>query len=231
MLFLALSRINAVAEQTWYREVCRLFGKSAPCLEAELRLRGGSLEGAREFFAPIYPSNRCVEDCWYCGFRRSNDFPRVDLEQEQVPPEAEYLASLRYTHAYCLTGSFAARAMTRINGYGIQAIVQAGLVPVLESSPFERSHLEELWALTNGRGRHTLFMETYHRATYVEAHQETIWKRDPDRRLAQYLAAAQAGWPEMGIGAMLGLHNDVAFEVANLIAHAHLLYDEWGLNV
>src|SRR5687768_11137657 len=44
------------------------------------------------FFAPLYLSNECINNCKYCGFSRDNPILRVTLIVDEVRREADELA-------------------------------------------------------------------------------------------------------------------------------------------
>ncbi len=227
MQLIALDRIRDLARSKWLAFVRRCMARSEHELEAEGGLHGGGLK--REFFAPIYVSNVCAARCAYCAFRAGSGIARRTLTVDQTRQEVAYLAQKGYTHVYCLTGSFNADRMTEVNARGIRAIVEAGMTPVLESGPFEESHLAMLWSLTRGTGRHTLFQEVYDESTYRELHGADRWKCDPNARLRQHEHAVAAGWNELGIGALLGLGPDLQMEIACILAHHELLMQELGV--
>lgn len=227
---ITLNRILALARGAWLPLVRKRMQMPVPCLETELRLRGGSLKGEREFFAPVYVSNACAEDCDYCGFRKSLRFKRTTQNLEEARREVTHLGDLGYTHIYILTGSFSPEITAKINAVGVQAVGEDPRVQlVLESSPLARPGLEHLLELAGGYGRHTLFMETYDRDTYARLHAEMRWKADPDARLQQYVDAAAVGWQEVGLGVLFGVAPDLAMELACLAAHAQLLVEECGV--
>lgn len=204
-------------------EVRSLFG-------LELReLRSKALLVARNrelsFFAPIYVSSACQSTCGYCAFRKGNKIKRRTLTLEEARQEVAFLKGQGYDSVYCLSGSFPEGSlskkgsMTEVNARGIRAIREAGLFPVLESSPFSLENFAALLSVAEGEGRFVLFQECYDRETYLGTHEGDIYKGDPDSRLQQLDLALESGWPEVGIGVLIGLHHDVVSEVACLIAH------------
>jgi 2-iminoacetate synthase len=178
-----------------------------------------------EFFAPLYVSNICQENCDYCGFRSSNKIKRITLSQSEVDQEVEFLKKHGYDQVYVLTGSFVEGSlnekgtMTEVNARGIKSLVKNNLFPVLESSPFSKNNLVELLALANRKARYVLFQETYDKDTYAEHHKGSGVKDSPDFRLRQIEKAVEAGWPEIGIGVLFGLSSDIEKELSCLVAH------------
>jgi 2-iminoacetate synthase len=58
--------------------------------EIKLKIYGKRLV----FFAPLYISNYCINNCRYCGYRQDNDFHRRRLSQEEVIEEVKILESM-----------------------------------------------------------------------------------------------------------------------------------------
>lgn len=177
------------------------------------------------FFAPIYVSNVCQSKCGYCAFRKGNKIKRRTLTFEEVRQEVAFLRAQGYSTIYCLSGSFPEGSltkrgsMTEVNARGLRAIREAGLFPVLESSPFSPENFVALLSVAKGEARFVLFQESYDQTTYLGIHGGDIYKGDPDARLQQLDLALESGWPEVGIGVLIGLHHDVVSEIACLITH------------
>jgi 2-iminoacetate synthase len=71
-----------------------------------------------------------------------------------------------------------------------------------------------------------VYQETYDRSTYADVHLKGK-KRNYDWRLAAPDRAAAAGMRRLGIGALLGLHDDWRSEALLLAAHAQALVRRW----
>jgi 2-iminoacetate synthase ThiH len=56
------------------------------------------------FFAPLYLSNECVNNCKYCGFSRDNPILRVTLTIEQVVREARHLVAQGFRNILLVAG-------------------------------------------------------------------------------------------------------------------------------
>ncbi len=184
------------------------------------------------FFAPLYVSSLCGSNCGYCGFRKGSGIKRKTLSLKECRKEVGYLAGQGLDTVYCLTGSFREGnihkfgTMTEINSRGLLAIKEANLFPVLESSPFSLENLKSLLNVVRGDGRYVLFQECYNRSTYFKLHKGDRYKGTPDERLQQIDLAIQAGWPEVGIGFLVGLHDDIISELSYLISHYYYLKDK-----
>src|SRR4030067_3405863 len=46
------------------------------------------------FFAPLYVSNYCINDCGYCGFHASNASPRKKLTMEEIREQTERIIGM-----------------------------------------------------------------------------------------------------------------------------------------
>lgn len=181
------------------------------------------------FFAPVYVSSACQSTCGYCAFRKGNKIKRRTLTEKEARQEVSYLKNEGYDVVYCLSGSFVEGdinkhgSMTEVNARGLNAIHQTGLFPILESSPFSKENFQSLIEVAGSNGRFVLFQECYDERTYKNLHGGDIYKSDPNNRLQQLDLALTAGWPEVGIGILIGLHPNVEQEIACLIAHYYWL--------
>jgi 2-iminoacetate synthase len=178
-------------------------------------------------FAPLYLSNYCVNNCLYCGFRKDNKgASRKALTMEEVIQEANALAAQGFKRVLLVCGED-----NRISGieYIIEAVdaiyKNTGIRIVhVNAPPMEVGDLRRLKAV--GVGVYQVFQETYHRPTY-EAMHPTGKKRDYDYRLDAVGRAMEAGFEDVGIGALLGLY-DYKYDVLATIAHAQYLYRSHG---
>src|SRR5512133_1665201 len=56
------------------------------------------------FFAPLYLSNECINNCRYCGFSRDNPILRVTLSVDEVMAEAQHLARQGFRQILLVAG-------------------------------------------------------------------------------------------------------------------------------
>ncbi len=188
-------------------------------------------------FAPLYLSNLCVNDCQYCGFRRSNqDAQRQILSPDEVRRETEVLAGQighkRLIVVYgehpksgidymveTLKAIYGVKVKTR-NGWGSIRRVNVNAAPLA---------IEELRQLHEaGIGTYQVFQETYHHQTYAQMHPEGTIKADYRWRLTAMHRAFEAGVDDFGIGVLFGLY-DWRFEVMGLLYHARELEQRFGV--
>jgi len=182
-------------------------------------------------FAPLYISNRCQNECLYCGFRCANaDMQRMSLSQEQIADEVRCLTAAGHKRLLLVAGEQEGRDSLR---YVLDSIatIYACREPGREIrrvnvniAPLET---EEFRLLAAGRiGTYQLFQETYHPQTYARMHPRGP-KADYLRRLMTMHRAMQAGINDVGIGALFGLY-DWRFELLALLQHAAELEKTFG---
>jgi len=177
------------------------------------------------FFAPLYISNYCSNNCLYCGFRKGNEkMSRKKLSIEEVEEETRLILEQGHKRILLLSGEsednfeLIIQAIKAI--YSVKDSKGNGIRRVnLEIAPLEKEQLREI-----GRakiGTYTVFQESYHRETYEKMHPEGK-KADYERRLSIMDMALENGLKDIGIGALFGLY-DYKFEVLALLEHARHL--------
>lgn len=188
-------------------------------------------------FAPLYLSNYCINDCIYCGFRKSNkEVQRTVLTLDQVRKETEILAGeIGHKRLIVVYGEhpktgidYIASTIQEIskvkvktkNGYG--QIRRCNL----NIAPMSVEHLKILKEV--GIGTYQVFQETYHRNTYETVHPQNTIKGDYLWRLYAMHRAMEAGCDDVGIGVLFGLYH-WKFEVMGLLYHAIELEDKFGI--
>ncbi|HHL39912.1 MAG TPA: [FeFe] hydrogenase H-cluster radical SAM maturase HydG [Deltaproteobacteria bacterium] len=177
-------------------------------------------------FAPLYLSNRCSNACLYCGFRSPNRaLGRKALTPEQAAAEAAALAAMGLRRVLLVTGEDG-RSDTDYIIRCIRAIYEKTEVRIVHvnAAPMEADDFRALKAA--GAGVYQCFQETYHEPTYRRMHPRGA-KSDYRRRLHAMDRAAEAGFDDLGIGALLGLY-DHRFDVLAAIAHSRHLHDRYG---
>ncbi|MFQ5585892.1 MAG: [FeFe] hydrogenase H-cluster radical SAM maturase HydG [Thermodesulfobacteriota bacterium] len=178
-------------------------------------------------FAPLYLSNYCTNNCLYCGFRKDNrSAKRRLLTVEEAVAEACHLEGMGFHRILLVSGedpkiSTLDHLIAVIDGIyrntGIR-IVHVNAAPM---------GVEELRRLKGaGTGVYQVFQETYHRLTYLYMHPSGK-KRGYDYRLEVMDRAMEAGFDDVGIGALLGLY-DYRFDCLATIAHSRHLYKRYG---
>ncbi len=190
-------------------------------------------------FAPLYLSNHCVNDCLYCGFRRSNrSARRKRLDLDEVRSEVEVLAGkIGHKRLIVVYGEHplsgleymqeSIRAIYSVRtgtprGTGTGQIRRVNV----NAAPLSVDDLRELSGC--GLGTFQVFQETYHRDTYAKMHPAGTPKADFRWRLYAMHRALEAGIDDVGLGVLFGLA-DWRFEVMGLVHHAHELERRFGI--
>jgi 2-iminoacetate synthase len=182
-------------------------------------------------FAPLYIGNSCINDCTYCGFRRSNpDAIRRTLNDHDL--RAQVTALERQGHKRLIlvfgehpryTPEFIAEAVETV--YSVRA--ECGEIRRVNLNAPPLDH--EGFRIVNqaGIGTYQIFQETYHHETYARVHPPDTRKSDYLWRLDALDRAWESGCDDVGIGALFGLY-DWRFEVLGLISHAWHLSDRFA---
>ena len=184
------------------------------------------------FFAPLYVSNVCANNCLYCGFRRDNkELVRRVLTQDEIRREIKILLSEGHKRVLLVAGehptlsgidyieeAVATIYETRVGNAGIRRVN-------VNCAPLSVENFKRLKA--TGIGTYQCFQETYHLETYKKMHPsgpkaDYLWRLlAPDR-------AIEAGIDDVGVGALFGL-TDYKFEVMGVLTHARYLDDKFGV--
>jgi 2-iminoacetate synthase len=175
-------------------------------------------------YAPLYLSNECVSVCTYCGFSAGNNIARRTLTIPEVAAEGAELTRRGFRHVLLVAGEHA-----RIVSKDYLVECAAALAPSVPSLTVE----VQVWDMPTyrrlveaGCEGVTVFQETYHPDTYAAVHLKGK-KRNYAWRLAAPDRAAEAGMRKLGIGALLGLHDDWRAEAIAVAAHARALIKRW----
>lgn len=183
-------------------------------------------------FAPLYIGNYCINDCKYCGFRKSlrstvrhtlNDIQLID-EIKSLENEGHKRLILVYGEHPKYTPEFIAHTVevaysTKV-GHGEIRRVNINAAPLdIEGYKIVKAA---------GIGTFQVFQETYHKNTYARFHPADTQKGDYLWRLNAMDRAFEGGIDDMGIGALFGL-GDWRFEVLGLVSHAIHLQSVYGV--
>lgn len=170
------------------------------------------------FFAPLYLSNECINNCKYCGFSRDNAILRVTLNKEQVTAEAQALKDQGFRHILLVAGEHP-KFISPTYLADCVSVLQAVIPSVsLEIGPMGVEDYQPLVAA--GAEGLVVYQETYDRTVYEQMHTAGP-KRDFDWRLETPERAYAAGFRRLGIGALYGLSD---WRVESLALAAHVEY-------
>ncbi len=183
-------------------------------------------------FAPLYVGNRCVNDCRYCAFRRSNTGAiRRTLENDEVSQQVEALENAGHKRLILVFGEhpdydadFIADTVKRI--YSIKVGHGSIRRVNINAAPMDYDGYRKV--KDAGIGTYQIFQETYHHETYAKMHPVNTRKGDYLWRLDGLNRAFEAGLDDVGIGALFGLY-DWRFEVLGLVSHSLYLQDRYGV--
>ncbi len=176
------------------------------------------------FFAPLYISSFCVNDCEYCGFHARNKCPRKKLTMGEVELQTKILIDMGHKR---LLLEFGEDPVNNPIDYVVETIktiyktkskngeIRRANINIAATTAEDYRKLKEV-----GIGTYQLFQETYHRETYDKMHKGP--KADYERQLFAHDRAFEGGIDDVGIGVLFGLY-DYRFEVLGLVSHAQYL--------
>ena len=178
-------------------------------------------------FAPLYLTNDCINNCLYCGFRKDNgEALRSTLSIGEAVAEAGRLEKMGFNRILLVAGespknSSVDRIIEMVrsiyDGTGIRIVhVNAAPMPVADLTRHKSA----------GVGVFQIFQETYHEETYGRMHPSGP-KSDYRKRLHALDRAMEAGFDDVGMGALFGLY-DWKYEVLSVISHARHLFESFG---
>lgn len=184
------------------------------------------------FFAPLYVSNLCNNDCLYCAFRTPNTgVKRRALTQLEIADEVRALVRQGHKRVLLVAGeSYPGQGFQYIldavdtiyatkEGHGEIRRVNVNVAPLTEEEFVELKR--------HDIGTFQLFQETYHRETYAKVHVGGP-KQNYDWRIEALDRAMTAGIDDVGVGVLFGLF-DWRFEVLALMQHIAHLEERFGV--
>jgi 2-iminoacetate synthase len=175
-------------------------------------------------YAPLYLSNECLTTCVYCGFARELPIARKTLSPEETLEEARELLGRGFRSILLLTGEH--QRLTGVAFLEERIRLLALEVPSLSIEVQVWSEDEYRRLAAAGCDGVVIYQETYHPETYAQVHLAGK-KRQYEWRLLGAERAARAGMRRVGIGALLGLHDDWRYEAIATAAHARFLMKQY----
>ena len=182
------------------------------------------------FFAPLYLSSYCVNDCSYCGFHASNEASRKKLSMDEIKEQTARLIEMGHKRLLLEFGEDPNHNDIDYICDAIKAIysvkrddgeIRRVNVNIAATSVQDYKRLK-----ARGIGTYQLFQESYHKATYESVHRGP--KGDYFRQLFAMDRAFEAGLDDVGLGVLFGLY-DYRFELLALITHADYLQKKYGV--
>ncbi len=190
------------------------------------------------FFAPLYCSNLCVNNCAYCGFRVANvrEVRRI-LTLDEIRRETSSVLNEGHKRLILVFGEhqqsdidYIAEAVKAV--YSVEEAAPVSGRPSsirrvnINAAPMSAAKLELLKKA--GIGTYQVFQETYHHDTYEAVHPATTLKGNYRWRLYALHRAIDAGVDDVAIGALFGLY-DWRFEVMGMLYHTLDLERQFGI--
>ena len=183
------------------------------------------------FFAPLYLSNYCINNCYYCGYRKSNKISRRRLGLDEIEKEIIALEAMGHKRLALETGEdpvncpieYVLDALKKI--YEVKdktGSIRRANVNIAATTVEDYRKLKEA-----GIGTYILFQETYHRETYKKMHPSGP-KKDYDWHTTAMDRAMEGGIDDVGFGVLFGLY-EYKFEVLALLLHSLHLEERFGV--
>ncbi|MFN2590734.1 MAG: 2-iminoacetate synthase ThiH [Actinomycetota bacterium] len=188
--------------------------------EASRRLTLTRFGRTMHMYAPLYLSNECLTTCTYCGFARELAIARKTLSADETLEEARHLLREGFRSILLLTGEH--QRLTGVEFLEDRIRLLAREVPSLSIEVQVWSEDEYRRLAAAGCDGMVIYQETYHPETYAKVHLAGK-KRHYEWRLLGPERAARAGMRRVGIGALLGVHDDWRYDALATAAHAQYL--------
>lgn len=183
------------------------------------------------FFAPLYVSDFCINDCDYCNFHTKNrNLKRRKLSFEEIEEEVKILLGMGHKRLLLESGE---DPVQNTIDYVVEVIKKIYSIRT-EKGNIRRINVN-IAATTKenyrklkgaGIGTYQLFQETYHRPTYEKLHHGP--KADYDRQITAHDRAFEGGLDDLGLGVLFGLY-EWRFEVLALVSHAQYMDKKFGV--
>jgi 2-iminoacetate synthase len=182
-------------------------------------------------FAPLYISDHCVNDCVYCGYKRTNTFERKRLTREEIQQEVMLLEKMGHKRLALEAGEDPVNCPIDYVVDAIDAIYTTkndnGAIRRINVN-IAATTVENYKKLKEASiGTYILFQETYHQPTYERMHPKSL-KGDYLYHLTAFDRAMEAGLDDVGAGVLFGLA-DYKFEVLALMMHNAHLESKFGV--
>jgi 2-iminoacetate synthase len=183
------------------------------------------------FFAPLYISDYCINNCVYCGYRRDNKFGRRKLTMEEIKKEVAVLEEMGHKRLALECGEDPKNCPIDYVTDALDAIYSVkeknGSIRRVNIN-IAATTVENYRRLKEAKiGTYILFQETYHRPTYAKMHPSGP-KRDYDWHTCAFDRAMEGGIDDVGSGVLFGLY-DYRYEVLALLLHALHLEEVFGV--
>ncbi|MDR2581163.1 MAG: hypothetical protein LBC85_09255 [Fibromonadaceae bacterium] len=180
---------------------------------------------------PQYHTSQCIDDCAYCGFRKSNPHVlRTELNDNDFEKELELILSWGYTNiefVYSNDTNFPAKRIAEriVKAKRMGKSIGKELEIGINAPPLS---LEDYRILNDaGIDFVLLWMETYS-DSYSKWHPNNTPKSDFNYRIDIFDRSIQAGIKKYAFAVLFGL-SDWVEDVLNLIAHGLYIRKTYGV--
>lgn len=219
--------LNVTSEKMWDK-----------IFKAALELKKKVYDNRIVFFAPLYCSNLCVNNCEYCGFREKNcKEKRAILTPEEIKRETKSVLNEGHKRLILVFGEHpksdidymeeAIKSVYEVHEKAPKSGKETNIRRVnINAAPMSIEKLRRLKEA--GIGTFQVFQETYHKETYARVHPKDTIKGNYRWRLYALHRAMDAGLDDVAIGALFGLY-DWKFEVMGLLYHTLELEKRYGV--
>lgn len=169
-------------------------------------------------YAPLYISNECTNACAYCGFNVDNKIERITLTKDEIRKEAKALYNQGLRHLLLVSGEDRNKVPIEYLAEIAEELSKKFDAIAIEVYPMDTREYRKL-VRSNVIGI-AIYQETYDRETYHSLHSGP--KADFNYRLGTPERAGEAGFRELGIGALIGL-SDFRVDMTCVALHAGYL--------
>lgn len=168
------------------------------------------------FYSPLYISNYCSNECVYCGFRSKHNAERRRLSIDEIIREGKEIKRQGIDSLLLVSGEDPHKVSVEFLEKAVSALKELFSYVSIEIFPLSLDGYRRLFRA--GVHGMILYQETYDRELYEKLHLKGS-KTNYLSRFDHVENAAKAGLYNIGLGALLGLH-DWRSEAASMAAHA-----------
>lgn len=154
------------------------------------------------FFAPLYLSNLCANECTYCGFSMGNRIRRKTLDAREIGLECDAIRRLGFNQLLLVTGEHQNKVGMDYFRRHLPVIRRQFSSLMMEVQPLQEQEYRELRGL--GLDGVLVYQETYHASCYASHHLRGN-KQDFFFRLQTPERLGRAGVDKIGLGVLAGL--------------------------
>jgi len=178
---------------------------------------------------PLYITNRCINNCLYCPWRKDNPIKRSSLSIEHFEKEVDFLIKEGYE-----TIELVGASDPLIKGKDIANFIKITKEKLSKQNGdvglnFESAEFED-YKLFNDAGLDfmVLWQETYHKQTYEKLHPSKTKKSNMNYRLDAFDRAINAGIKKVSLAFLGGLY-DYKYELLFLFLHSKYLQEKYKI--